>query len=129
MKRLSIALVAVGAVMALGPSVAAAHKVHYDSTVTIDFLTDPYSTTFFGNVDSEKNACRKRRTVKVQRDEGNNNVLFGTDTTDNDGDYSVSDAPAPDGAYFAKAKKRFLKNSKKHKHICDADKSPVIELD
>ena len=71
MKRLSIALAAAAAVMVLWPGAASAHKVHYDSSVTIDFFSDPYDpygTTFFGTVDSEKNACKKNRTVKVGND-------------------------------------------------------------
>ena len=131
MKRLSIVLVASAAFMALSAGVASAHKVHFDSTVTINFTDDPYyGDTFFGQVNSaDKPACQKNRTVKVKREEGDDDPVFGTDVTDDDGDYSVTTgAPAPAGSYYAKAKKLFLKKNKHHKHICDSAKSSNITV-
>ena len=129
MKRLSIILVALAAFMALSAGVASAHKVRHSSTVTINFDDDPYGDTFFGTVNSPKPACERNRTVRVKREAGATDPVFGSDITDEDGDYSVSTgAQAAPGDYYAKAKRRVLKRNNNHKHICRAAKSPLITV-
>lgn len=126
MKRLSIALVAGLATIAVCALPAQAGKNHYQTKVTINFTPGTYGDTFFGEVKSnQKAACKKNRTVKIKREEGDSDPVYGQDTSDNQGDYSVSNGIAPDGDYYAKVKKRVLNNGK----TCLAAKSGLIEVD
>jgi hypothetical protein len=121
-----VAILVVGAV---GAGVATAHKKKFKTTVTIQWNSNEgqYSSgdTFTGNVGSKKKKCRKDRTVKVFKVQGDR--LIGTDQTSNRGRYVVRvGGDATPGDYFAKAKKKVIKKNAKHKHVCKKGRSPAI---
>ena len=130
MKRLSIALVVAIAAVGLNVGIASAHDHHFATQeVTIHFSGDAYSSTFFGHVEADHAACEQNRTVKVKRVEPGKDPTIGKDTTDSNGDYSVTiGGTVPAGDYYAKAKKKVLKKTAQHHHVCDAKKSNTIPV-
>ena len=130
MKRLSIALVVAIAAVGLSVGIASAHNEHFNTQfVTINFSGDAYSSTFFGHVEADHQACEQNRTVKVKRVEPGKDPTIGTDKTDSNGDYSITVPGAvPPGDYYAKAKKKVLKKTAQHHHVCDAKKSNTIPV-
>lgn len=126
MKRLSIALLVGVATVALGAGLASAHTKKFNTEVTINFTAGLYFDTFDGEVNSNTNACERNRQVKVKRVEPGKDPVFGTDISDAQGEWEVSNGFAPPGDYYATVKKKVLKKTNNHKHICKADKSPTI---
>ncbi len=125
MKRIAIFSIAAVALMSVAfVSGAAAHTFRADTAVSIKFEkakgNDPTATSSFeGNVTSEKARCQKKRTVRVlQRTEGGATEV-GSDLTDADGFWQVplSGDVAP-GAYYAKVTKRVIRKDTKHRHVC-----------
>jgi hypothetical protein len=131
LSRLAIYLVAAILVVgAVGAASVTAHKKKIKATVTIQWNDNegPYATgdIFSGDVATKKK-CRKDRTVKVFRAQGDQ--LIGTDKTNSQGHYIVEvGGEASPGDYFAKLKKKALKRNKKHKHICKKATSPTITV-
>jgi hypothetical protein len=123
----TVAILVVGAV---GGGIATAHKKKFKTTVTITWHENDglyeEGDTFDGDVGSKRKKCRKGRTVKLFRVQDNR--LIGTDTTNGSGHYEVTvGGEAAQGDYFAKAKKKAIKNPN-HKHICKKGKSQTISV-
>jgi hypothetical protein len=123
----AVAMLVVGAV---GAGVVTAHKKKIKATVTIQWSDNegPYASgdIFSGDVATKKK-CRKDRTVKVFRAQGDQQI--GLDKTNNQGHYVVEvGGEASPGDYFAKLKKKVLRKNKKHKHICKKATSPTITV-
>ncbi len=104
-------------------AVADAHTVKHDSTVTIQVKKngqDPDS--FTGKVISDRTRCESDRTVKIFRRAdvvGEAAVLVGKTTTDADGNYEfVLEGEAAPGTYYAVAKRKVLRKSANHLHVC-----------
>jgi len=100
-------------------AVANAHTVKHDSTVTIQ-LKKNGPDSFSGKVISDRTRCETDRKVKIlRRVEGEDAVLVGKTTTDADGNYEfVLTGEAAPGTYFAVAKRKILRQSANHRHVC-----------
>ena len=123
MKRsLRIAVTAALACSALAALavVAAAHTARYDSTVTINFQPGhrDVSDSFSGKVLSVQDRCESHRKVSVRRRLDGPDALVGTDLTDRDGDWEVQVPSTPAGTYYARAKRKVLRRSPSHLHVC-----------
>ena len=130
MRKLSIFVLALFAVMAIGVVAASAakdDKVKVGTTVTLQFNggNGPYGEggKFKGKVKAKK-GCKKNRLVKVKKVNGG---IVGEDTTDKNGNFEV---PAGNdftpGNYFAKAKKRTIEKKKKT-IVCKSGRSGTID--
>jgi hypothetical protein len=126
----TVAVLAAAAILAVGGGISAAHTAKYKSKVTINFQAGTYADKFFGKVKSKKAACKKKRTVKVFRKKSGPDAVFGKDKTNKKGKYVVAPGKRAKsgGKYYAKAKKRVLKNNSSHKHVCKAGTSPTITV-
>ncbi len=104
---------------------ASGHKVKYDSTVTAKF--DKQANTFDGAVESPKRGCVTKRTVDLKlRASDGSTTLVGTAATDSTGAWVIQPTSAPAaGTYFAKATKKVLRKSSKHRHVC----APAVSKD
>jgi hypothetical protein len=92
----ALALIAILAITALA---AASTVKRFDSKVTLS-ASDP----FHGRVTSDKHACEVQRKVKVFNVRPGPDGLFGTDSTNNHGRWSI---PAtPNGDFYARVKRR-----------------------
>jgi hypothetical protein len=129
--RLAVYLAAaIVVVAAVGAGSVTAHKKKIKATITVQWNDNegPYTSgdIFSGDVTTKKK-CRKDRRVKVFRAQGDQ--LIGTDGTNSQGHYVVEvGGEASPGDYFAKLKKKALKKSKKHKHVCKKAISPTITI-
>jgi hypothetical protein len=102
--------------------VATAHTARYDSTVTIHFQSDHGKHgTFKGKVISQKERCKVRRTVAVRERVDGPDQLIGTDRTNQEGRWELEARGAP-GVYYARARRKVLRKSADHLHVC----KPVI---
>ena len=101
-------------------AVANAHTVKHDSTVTIQLKKNGRADdSFAGKVISDRARCESDRTVKIFRRDGEDAVLAGTDTTDADGNYEVMlVGEAAPGDYYAVVKRKILRRSANHLHVC-----------
>jgi hypothetical protein len=118
----SLRIVAVAALacaaFALLAVVAAAHTARYDSTVTIRFQSDHGKHgAFKGKVISQKDRCTVHRTVAVRKRVDGPDELIGTDLTNKDGRWELEARGAP-GAYYARARRKVLRKSADHLHVC-----------
>jgi hypothetical protein len=116
-------------VIGVGVGLAPAHTKKFNTRVTIHFDASPYGDSFFGKVKSKKHACEKNRKVKVFRRQPGPDAQFdGSDQSDNQGDWRITNGTAAPGNYYAKAKKKVLKNNNKHKHVCKRGRSRTISV-
>jgi hypothetical protein len=118
----SLRIVAVAALacaaFALLAVVAAAHTARYDSTVTIHFQSDHGKHgAFKGKVISQKDRCQINRTVAVRKRVDGPDRLIGTDTTNKDGQWELEARGTP-GTYYARARRKVLRKSADHLHVC-----------
>jgi hypothetical protein len=120
MKKLSIAIAL--ACLAVGAVAASASPPTVGSTVTINILRGP-SDTFYGEVTSQKSACAKQRSIKVEKVRPGADQVIGTGITDANGQWHVVTAPAANGKYYAKATKKSTS-----KFICKPAKSDTITV-
>jgi hypothetical protein len=105
------------------PGTAGAHKAKLGSIVEIDaYLT--VEKAFIGGVGSfDSKACKRNRLVALWRiNPGAMTAPFGTTRTDRTGDWRI-DANAPAGTYFATVKKKTIRRSSEHRHVCKGDQS------
>ena len=104
------------------PATSSAHKTKLESIIEID----AYLATgaFLGSVGSfESKRCKRFRKVTLWRiNPGAQFGPFGTTKTDKSGNWRI-DVNAPPGTYFATVKKKVVVRTKKHRHICVADRS------
>ena len=117
--------VAVLAIVALAasPGAAGAHKAKYKSIVEIDAYL--FSGAFEGTVGSFANKkCSAKRVVAVwKRNPGAMDGPMGTARSGKGGAWRLN-VTAPSGSYYATVKPRRLgKKTRKHKHVCKADRS------
>jgi hypothetical protein len=101
-------------------AVAVAHTARYDSTVTIHFQPGhgDVSDTFSGRVISVKALCERHRQVDVRRRLEGPDELLGTTFTDRDGHWELHPGSTPTGTYYAKAMRKVLKRTSRHRHVC-----------
>jgi hypothetical protein len=135
MRRAGAAIAAVVAIMSVVlVAGATAHKVKYDTAVTIKYdkpnKNDPYAKAAFdGRLSSDKARCEKNRTVDVYRREVNGSeTLIGSDATDVTGAWGIQPGSVAPGTYFAYTAKKVLRKKKKHRHICKAGTSKDLKV-
>ena len=125
-------------VLALGAAVLTAGlalaRAKYPSEITVFAKPGTHSTTFSGEVSSEKAKCVKGRSVSIYRAEGDepgehDHPAGHHTTTDTDGAYET-DGPKshPGDKYYAVVEKHKF-GRKGHKKTCLADTSPLFEVD
>jgi hypothetical protein len=134
MMRRALALAALaalaGGAVAVLAVVAAAHTARYESTVTIHFQRGQgaQSDTFSGRVSSVKARCERKRQVNVRRRLEGPDLLVGMAITDRDGHWQLQTGPTAPGTYYAKAKRKYLKRTTSHTHVCKPDISDDLTV-
>jgi len=121
---LALATALLATSLVTGPALGAATK-KFATHVTINFTQTTYSATFKGKVKSDRAGCRKKRKVLVFR-KNSPNVKIASTKSNKKGKWhtDLSGTPPP-GDYFAKAKKKTLKNGT---IVCKKGKSPTITV-
>jgi hypothetical protein len=118
---IAAALAALAAVPALATNV-----VRYDSTVTIKSK----GTGFHGRVRSSAAACKQGRTVKLFRAQAGKDRVYGRDTTNAKGKWSIHVSGFA-GISLAKFYARVVKRSEGTAgtiYVCRGDRSPSVGL-
>jgi len=123
--KLLAVLAAVLSLLAVGVGVAAAHTFRADSEVTITY--NDAKERFQGRVSSDRPRCVKNRLVVVFRDNPGEDAPVGSDTTNDNGFWSVEEKNAR-GDFYAKVLRR-KQTSAGHTHVCRADLSPTITVE
>ena len=125
-----------GILVALGVPYASAHKKVHASEVTLEFTGGPGFSAFHGHVTSPRARCTRNRKVDVYRrldgpDELIGKDVTGTDPKAEDNEYIVPTDPFPeDGTYVAIAKRKVLRKTNRHRHICArAVSDPLVLID
>ena len=117
-------------------AVASAHTIKFDTKVTAKYTpAKPSDETsrprFDGTVTSDKLSCQKNREVLVKLRQGDDTFIAGTDETDAEGNWSVTQPPGNTflpGEYFAVAPKELLRDTAKHRHVCRKDVSKEMTV-
>jgi hypothetical protein len=115
-KAISIAALAIGLVAVLSAAVALADKGNDGKEPSKISLFNPGTGVYGGAVDSDDEACERKRTVKVFHDQNRNGIdktdyEIGDDRTDREGEYEVVGNQAPAGdKIVARVEKRKLKD-------------------
>jgi hypothetical protein len=114
-------------------AVASAHTVKFDTKVTAKYTPgNPSDETempsFDGKVISAKQRCQEKREVLVKLRQGDDTFIVGTDITDADGNWSVSQQNYFPGEYFAVAPKVLFRDTAKHRHVCKRDVSKEMTV-
>lgn len=121
----------VSVAFALMAATASGHVARWDSRVRITDYAD--NASFLGRVRSERRACRERRLVTVwKRNPGAMHGPVDTARTSRAGFWAVHapgllELPESD-VYFATVKRRVLRRSPGHRHVCKADQSPDYRI-
>jgi hypothetical protein len=106
---------------------ASAHVARFESKVKITDFAD--NASFLGRVSSERKACRRKRLVTVwKRNPGAMDGPVGTARTNRRGIWAVFAPDAESSVYYATAKRRVLRRSASHRHVCKAARSPSFRL-
>lgn len=101
----------IAAVLALLVPVAAPARESFDSRITIavEGLFKKTPTDLHGRVRSAKDACERRRKVRVVRRNKGETTIYGRDVTDARGRWRVEGTPTvPNGTYRAVAASKRL---------------------
>ena len=127
-KRLAVAMAA-AALAGLGGGIAVvgAHDVEYAQTIGYQTDTadpgDKYKLTGdVGSVGGEK--CEIGRKVKLFQDRSGDDLLKGTDLTDEKGEWKfVFRNGLKIAMYYVKVAQRVLKSTAAHHHLCERSKT------
>jgi hypothetical protein len=129
-RRIAIVAALVPLVAAALAVESAAHDVKYETIAEIQGVTTAPPFTILGVVGSfDENQCTKKRKVTVWKENpgGVMDAPLGTTKSDGKGEWTlVLGSPAGAGDFFATVKKKTLKRSSEHKHVCKADRSPIF---
>jgi hypothetical protein len=110
--------------LAAAPDLAAAHKTKLESIAEIDTYLFGPPGRFAGVVGSfDSKLCSRKRLVTVWK--SNPGVMdgpVGTAKTNKGGRWSLETTAQP-GTYYATVKKRVIRRSAKHRHVCVFDRS------
>jgi len=111
-------------VLAAAPERASAHKAKLESIVEIDTYIIGPPGRFGGVVGSfDSKLCSRKRLVTVwKRNPGVMDGPVGTARTNKGGRWSLEATAAP-GTYYATVKKRVIRSSAEHRHLCVFDRS------
>ena len=118
--------VAVGLTMLAFAGVGTAHTVKYPSNAVLaSAVSDNGDTTWYGQVDSDREKCLAGRAVRVFWTVDGPDEQQGTAaTTESGGSFAVHvpGYPPEAGSYYAKVKARDIGRGD-HRHVCDAARS------
>ena len=124
---LAVAVIASVLLASLLVGTATAHVKRFDSTVRITDYAD--NASFLGAVSSERKACKRKRRVTVwKRNPGAMDGPVGTARTNRRGIWAVFAPNADSAVYYATVKRRVLRKSAKHRHVCKPARSPSFKL-
>ena len=125
-----------GVVLAFGAPTATAHETSYDTQIEFDESTSNAGFfTFTGRLESSKDQCLPKRTIKffAVEDQGTINLnddvrtLLDKDSTSANGAfYLEGDSPAGTDYWVVRLEKKNIGPSG-HKHICEADTSAFAD--
>jgi hypothetical protein len=111
--------------------VATAHTARYDSSVTISSQRGhPHGEgdEFSGMVVSQKNRCQIHRTVVVRKRVDGPDPLIGTDLTNKNGRWELKAPGTRAGTYYARARRKVLRENANHLHVCKPAISNELEV-
>jgi Ca2+-binding RTX toxin-like protein len=125
-------LVSAGLLLALGGVLpASAHEFEAESEVTINASTRTVpaggSVTFFGEVTSTVPECEPNRLVHLIRTEPDPATEVGSDTTNANGEWSVTIQVLQDSRYRARVDPKF-EGVHPHRHVCKGDGSGSVSI-
>jgi len=104
---------------------ATAHVIRWDAKVRITDYAD--SASFLGRVSSAQRACaRKRRVAVWKRNPGAMDGPVKAALTNRRGIWAVFAPGAEPGSYYATVKRRVLRGSPGHRHVCKPARSPTF---
>jgi hypothetical protein len=99
------------------------HDSKTDSNV---FIRSAAAGVYRGKVLSPRDACERRRLVRVFHD-SQPRFLIGTARTDADGAWEVVGPEPPTGEkIYAAMTPHTLRNNERHRHLCAGDRSPKV---
>jgi len=119
-KRALTTLAATALACAVIAPAAEAHTIKYETTVTAKVKKGGKDAgTISGAVDSTSPRCVIDREVKVfQHVDNADDLLLGSDRTDDAGVWELPTLSLTTGSYYALAAKSVLKKNKRHRHVC-----------
>jgi hypothetical protein len=121
-KTMALGLALVAPLLVATATEGSAHNASFDSNVSIDY--DP--PNFEGRVRSERDRCERGRTVSVFKKRDGDDRLIGSDTTNDNGFYSVS-KPGARGRFYAVVAREVF-GGYGHRHVCQGDTSGTIRV-
>jgi hypothetical protein len=127
----AILATATGAIAALifGVGSTPAHTTHYSSEILLGVgsFGGGTDTAWYGNIQSPKDECRPRRTVKLFEKVTGADTLLGSDKTASDSGYTIytDGYPPPNGTYYTRVTRKNI-GRRGHHHICLADRSNEV---
>ncbi|MEK6276683.1 MAG: hypothetical protein AABM29_01545 [Actinomycetota bacterium] len=124
MRRATIAVSLVAALVLLTVTVATAHFKKYATTATITLEGSPSGDSFKGKVNSNLSKCEKRQVLVYRQ-----SALVGQTRSDSTGawELSLGGKFASPGKYTAKVLRKKLQRSG-HRHICKSTVSPEFKV-
>jgi hypothetical protein len=128
-------VLALGVVVALGVQHASAHNKVHPSEVTLQVGKAIGGTDWYGHVISPRARCTRSRKVEVYRRLDGADQLIGKDVTGTgpdvaDNEYVIFQEGSPEsGTYVAVAKRKVLRRTSRHRHICARAVSTPVVLD
>ena len=132
-----LALATGAAVMAIGAPAALGHTRVTGSEVTINFMPSQSGTLtlWWGHVFSPRAKCVDNRRVRLYRQVEGPDELIGQDVTGSSPDTANNEYeilqdgnPPPSGTYYARALRKVLVRSARHKHVCAGARSETVSV-
>jgi hypothetical protein len=118
----ALALVLVVPFLVATAAMVSAHNASFDSSVSINYDRP----NFKGRVSSSRDRCERDREVSVFKVRTGPDRLIGTDTTNDNGRYSVP-KPGARGRFYARVSREVF-GGYGHRHECEADTSGTIRV-
>jgi hypothetical protein len=119
-----------------GGALAITAAAHISSSPTSLAITLPPSESYvFGTVSSPKAVCEPDRRVRLMRRRAGDDKLIAADRSFVGGAsvrYTVdtpTGEPMSPGTYYSQVKKVDLAGGSAHDHVCEADRSPRVEVE
>ena len=87
-------------------------------------MKDYDGNSFDGKVKSGNAKCRKGRTVVLKKQKSGDDKKVGSDKTNNEGNYSITEKNAK-GKYYTVAKAKTFTTNNGQQVTCEKDRSPT----
>jgi hypothetical protein len=121
MTRATLVAALAGALVVALTGLAAAHTKFFTTTQPpVRFEGGTYS----GHLQSPKSKCLANRTIVIRPATGGDTIARGKSNAD--GTFEFDGATPPQGTIEAEAKRKRIKKTDSHKHVCLASKTHVI---